>query len=50
MLSALQSLITPLDKKLMLILHVITEEIEFTIKHFHLYVVVKICLSLQIST
>ena len=41
MLSAVQSLIISLDKKLLLILHVITKEIEYNIKHFHIYVVMK---------
>ena len=41
MLSAVQSLIMSSDKKLLLIIHVITKEIEYNIEHFHLYVVVK---------
>ena len=45
MLSAVQLLIMSLDKKLFLILHVITKEIKYNISHFHINVVVKmVCL------
>ena len=42
MLSAVQALIMPLDKTLLLILHIITKEIEYSIYYFHIYVVVKV--------
>ena len=45
LLSAVQTLIISMYKKLLLILHVITKEIEYNIYHFHIYVVVKkLCL------
>ena len=45
MLSAVQALNMSLDKTLLLILHVITKEIEYNIYYFHIYAVVKmVCL------